>query len=107
MASTTLASFDHSILEAVAQGLIGVWIANPLGTNPQAIAQSIHRFSAFAARSGIVHRTSWASAINAQRLKDFDVSNLEVVRDAKLGAPNMKDCAAVVSLFGQDADRKS
>lgn len=107
MASTILASFDHSILEAVAQELIGVWIANPPGTNLQAIAQPINRFSAPAARSRIVHRTSWASANNAQRLKYFGVSNLEVVCDAKLGAPSMKDCAAVVSLFDQDADRKS
>lgn len=107
MASTTLASFDNSILKAVAQELIGVWIANPLGTNLQAIAQPINHFSALGARSGIVHRTSWASSNKVERLKDFDVSNLEVVCDGKLGAPSIKDCAAIASLLDQDADRKS
>lgn len=58
MASTILASFDNSILEAVAQELIGVWIANPPGTNLQAIAQPINRFSAPAARSRIVWKSS-------------------------------------------------
>lgn len=40
-------------------------------------------------------------------MKDFRCTNLDVVCDASLGAPSMKDCASVVSLFDQAADRKS
>lgn len=40
-------------------------------------------------------------------MKYIRCTNLKVVCDANLGALSMKDCASVVSLFGQDADRKS
>lgn len=97
MASTSSAAgFEPSLWKALAQELIRIWIASPPGTNLQAIAQSINRLNTLEGRPGSGSR---ASATNAQRLKDFDVSNLEVICDAKLGTPTMIDRAAVVSLF--------
>lgn len=104
---TPLASFDTPIAEAAVQELIGIWIVTRPEVNLRTLVQSINSLITFAARTGIGYKTLWASAIQAQRIKDFDVSNREVICDVKLGAPSMGDLAFVVSLFDQDAIRKS